>query len=71
MDLRGLDKLVLGKEPVGGGTVKPGQSSAPFTRGVLDGTAHLEVCGRERGRTINAEFKQLMLRNRTWKLHPP
>ena len=56
MDLRCLVKLVLGKDPVGGWTVKPGQSSPPFRRGILDGTVLLEVCGRERGRTINAEF---------------
>lgn len=58
MDLKCLDKLVLGKDPTGEQTMKFGQSAPPFKKEVLDGIIHLEVYGRERrGKIINAKSK--------------
>lgn len=72
MDLRCLDVLVLGKDPVGGQTMKSGPNPPPFKRGDSDGMIHLEGCGRQKARIINAkaELKQLIVRDRIWQLPP-
>lgn len=73
MDLRCLDKLVLGKDPDGQRTVKSGQSSPPFRRGVLDGLIHLAVYGRGKGRITNTKsrVKTANIKKKAWELHLP